>query len=439
MPLPPARRRPDAAPPAPARSGARLEADATLLQLMRGILYPASNVVFAAQEDLAKYTPPADPSTSPNPITSTYGGWQAVENASLAIAEATKLIAVSGRMCSSNRLAPVDRADWKQFTEGLRQAALKSYRAAQTKSTDNMLEAAGDLSDACYMCHAVYREKARRRQGSLPAVNRKSADYKSNSPVGCAPNAVECPAMARGRPLPTAKSWRLLLSLASGAALALAYPDYNLPLLGWIAVAGLIFCSLGAGLRLAAACGLLFGLVHYVISLPWIYTVLREYGPLPGWQAAALLGLLSLAAAVFWALFAGLLAWLSRRGEGLTILAAPFLWVALELLRTHLPDIGFPWNLLGYTASNSLALLQIASVTGIFGLSLLVAGYNSLALWALLSIGRARGSSCVTPARLPGRERRLRSSWLRQPAEGSSRRRSRLTWRTWCRPICPNP
>ncbi len=204
--------------------------------------------------------------------------------------------------------------------------------------------------------------------------------------------------MARGRPLPTAKSWRLLLSLASGAALALAYPDYNLPLLGWIAVAGLIFCSLGAGLRLAAACGLLFGLVHYVISLPWIYTVLREYGPLPGWQAAALLGLLSLAAAVFWALFAGLLAWLSRRGEGLTILAAPFLWVALEFLRTHLPAIGFPWNLLGYTASSSLPLLQIASVTGIFGLSLLVAGYNSLTLWALLSIGRARGSSRVTPA-----------------------------------------
>ena len=204
--------------------------------------------------------------------------------------------------------------------------------------------------------------------------------------------------MARGRPLPTAKSWRLLLSLASGAALALAYPDYNLPLLGWIAVAGLIFCSLGAGLRLAAACGLLFGLVHYVISLPWIYTVLREYGPLPGWQAAALLGLLSLAAAVFWALFAGLLAWLSRRGEGLAILAAPFLWVALEFLRTHLPAIGFPWNLLGYTASSSLPLLQIASVTGVFGLSLLVAAYNSLTLWALLSIGRARGSSRVTPA-----------------------------------------
>jgi hypothetical protein len=116
-------------------------------------------VVFAAQEDLARFTPPDDPSTSPNPITSTYGSWEAVENASLAIAEATKLIAATGRMCSNNRLAPVQRADWQQFTEGLRQAALKSYRAAQTKSTDNMLDAASDLSEACYMCHTMYREK----------------------------------------------------------------------------------------------------------------------------------------------------------------------------------------------------------------------------------------------------------------------------------------
>jgi apolipoprotein N-acyltransferase len=196
------------------------------------------------------------------------------------------------------------------------------------------------------------------------------------------------------------RSSRLLLSLASGAALALAYPDYNLPVLGWVAVAGLIFCSLGAGLRLAAACGLLFGLAHYAISLPWIYTVLREYGPLPAWQAGALLGLLSLAGAVFFAVFAGLLAWVSRRGERMALLAAPFLWVALEYSRTHLPDIGFPWNLLGYTASSSLALLQITSITGIFGLSLLVAAYNSISLWAYLSIRQAKGRSVLTPGAL---------------------------------------
>ena len=133
--------------------------DATLLQLMRGVLYPASNVIFAAQDDLGKYTPPDDPSTSLNPITSTYGGWDAVENASLALAEATRLLTVSGRPCSNGKIAPVQRADWKKYADGLRQAALKSYKAAQMKSTDAMVDAASDLSEACAMCHQVYREK----------------------------------------------------------------------------------------------------------------------------------------------------------------------------------------------------------------------------------------------------------------------------------------
>jgi hypothetical protein len=133
--------------------------DATLLQLMRGVLYPASNVIFAAQDDLGKFTAPDDPSTSPNPITSTYGGWNAVENASMALAESTRLISVPGRACSNGKIAPVQRADWKKYVEGLRVAALKSYKAAQTKSTDAMLDAASDVSDACAMCHQVYREK----------------------------------------------------------------------------------------------------------------------------------------------------------------------------------------------------------------------------------------------------------------------------------------
>jgi apolipoprotein N-acyltransferase len=184
---------------------------------------------------------------------------------------------------------------------------------------------------------------------------------------------------------------------ASGAALALAYPDYHIWLLGWVALGGLIFCSLGAPVRQASVCGLLFGLVHYTISLPWIYTVLRVYGPVPKWEAAGLLLLLSLAASVFCAAFAALVAWLSNRSERLAMLAAPFLWVALEFLRTHLPDIGFPWNLLGYVASNSLGLLQIASVTGIFGLSLLVATYNTLFLWAFLSIGRVKARPLSSP------------------------------------------
>src|SRR5437016_6325669 len=53
--------------PAPGRgssgaAGAKIEAN--LAQLMRGIVYPSSNVIFAAQDDLGKYPPARDPSTS---------------------------------------------------------------------------------------------------------------------------------------------------------------------------------------------------------------------------------------------------------------------------------------------------------------------------------------------------------------------------------------
>jgi hypothetical protein len=146
---------------APARSGAPAPAklDANMAQLMRGVLYPASNVLFAAQEDLSKQPKVADAATSPNPLTSTYGGWAAVENAGLAIAEASRLITIPGRMCSSGHPAPVARADWIKFTADLRKAGLAAYAAAKKKNTEAMVDVAGTVSDACSACHDVYREK----------------------------------------------------------------------------------------------------------------------------------------------------------------------------------------------------------------------------------------------------------------------------------------
>ena len=126
---------------------------------MRGILYPSSNVIFAAQDDLSEFTPPADPSTSPNPLTTTYGGWQAVENAALALAESANLVLLPGRMCSNGKPAPVQRADWVKYAQGLRDAGMAAYKAAQSKSQDAMVEVSGTVAEACSACHDVYREK----------------------------------------------------------------------------------------------------------------------------------------------------------------------------------------------------------------------------------------------------------------------------------------
>jgi hypothetical protein len=148
--------------PAPARGAAGATApriEGNLLQLMRGILYPSSNVIFAAQDDLSRFTPAADPATSPNPLTSTYGGWQAVENAALALSESANLLVLPGRLCGNGKPVPVRRADWMKYVQGLREAGRAAYKAAQSKNQDAMVEAAGTVSDACSACHDVYREK----------------------------------------------------------------------------------------------------------------------------------------------------------------------------------------------------------------------------------------------------------------------------------------
>ena len=133
-----------------------------LLQLMRGILYPASNVIFAAQNDNPadlKSAPGKDPALATDPLVSSYGGWQAVENASLALVEAANLLMLPGRKCANGLPVPMNNPDWPKFVQGLRDAGMKAYAAAQAKDQDKILDAADTMTTACANCHDKWREK----------------------------------------------------------------------------------------------------------------------------------------------------------------------------------------------------------------------------------------------------------------------------------------
>ena len=130
-----------------------------LLQVMRGAFFPTSNVIFAAQDDPTAVEPAFDPSTSPNPLNSAYGGWQAVENAGIALAELANLLTIPGRLCSNGREAPVGNADWQMFAEGIREAGMVAYKAGQSRDLDQVLAVTDTLALACGNCHDVYREK----------------------------------------------------------------------------------------------------------------------------------------------------------------------------------------------------------------------------------------------------------------------------------------
>jgi apolipoprotein N-acyltransferase len=219
-------------------------------------------------------------------------------------------------------------------------------------------------------------------------VSRPSRGVDPRRPAGAAerrqPQSVE-----QTRPVSQilSRKWRILLSFLSGILLALAFPNFNLPFLAWIAVAVLILASLEGGLGEAALRGLLFGVAFYLFATPWIYTVMHQYGPMPPSEAGGVMALMILAASPYFVAFTLCVTWIARRDRNLAVFAAPFLWVALELARSRMPDIGFPWELLGYSASGNLALVQLTAITGIFGLSLVVAAYNAVVVWLIRSRG----------------------------------------------------
>ncbi len=133
---------------------------ANLVQLMRGTLYPESNVVFAAQDVNPADVPHAkDPSMSTDLLTSQYGKWDAVENSALAIAEVSDLLMLPGRKCANGLDVPVKNPDWAKFVEELRDAGMTAYAAAQTKNQDKMTDVADVMTTACKHCHDRYRDR----------------------------------------------------------------------------------------------------------------------------------------------------------------------------------------------------------------------------------------------------------------------------------------
>ena len=137
-----------------------LPAVATLNQLMRGTLYPESNVVFASQDVNPADVPHAkDPSMATDPLASQFGKWEAVENNALAIAEVASLLTLPGRKCANGLDVPLKNADWAKFVGELRAAGMTAYAAAQTKNQDKMTDAADVMTVACKHCHDKYRDR----------------------------------------------------------------------------------------------------------------------------------------------------------------------------------------------------------------------------------------------------------------------------------------
>ena len=166
------------------------------------------------------------------------------------------------------------------------------------------------------------------------------------------------------------------LASASGLLLALSFPKFGHPAFGWVALAPLLVALAGTTLRRAFTLGLVTGAVYFTGTLYWITRVMVMYGDLALWVAV----LVNAALIAYLALFPAIFALVVRRiviAHGpRALMAAPLVWVATELGRTHILT-RFPWVLLGYSQTSVLPIAQFASIFGVYGVSMLVASVSA--------------------------------------------------------------
>ena len=107
----------------------------------------------------------------------------------------------------------------------------------------------------------------------------------------------------------------------------------------------------------------------------WTGATVSTFGGLPVIVAVIVAALLVLYMATYIAVTGAMVAMLTRRFGLGGLCLAPAAWVAMEYLRGILFG-GFPWIPLGNTMVTLLPIAQLASVAGVYGLSLFVAFVN---------------------------------------------------------------
>src|SRR3954471_10534080 len=186
------------------------------------------------------------------------------------------------------------------------------------------------------------------------------------------------------------KAW--LLVTLSAILQVIIFPPIGAGILSWVALAPLFWALLqqprvqilkseddeaGFRPRQGFVLGYLCGVLWYAGTCAWIYHTVHVYGHMDAPVAVGVLMLFCLYLGLYHGIFGALLVVIGRRSGVRTALwVAPFLWVALELARYHIT--GCPWDLLGTVTVNNVGLSRLATITGVYGLSFVLAAANAV-------------------------------------------------------------
>ena len=173
------------------------------------------------------------------------------------------------------------------------------------------------------------------------------------------------------------KRYDIILAIVSGVLLVLGFQPFDIYILPWIAVVPLLIALRGKSLLPSFLLGLLTGFTWFMGTIYWVFHSMYFYGNIPAVISSLMLVLLCLYLGSYVGLFSMLFNSVSKDSKLPALLIVPLLWVSLEFMRTYMLT-GYPWALLAYSQYKFLTIIQIADITGVYGVSFLIAALNGL-------------------------------------------------------------
>ena len=158
--------------------------------------------------------------------------------------------------------------------------------------------------------------------------------------------------------------YRVVMAALSGFILTLSYPKFNLSYLAWVALVPFFIAIRGVSLRKAFLLGFIMGNAFFVSLVYWVQIFFIAALPFAAFVSSTYIGLLTV-----------LINRTTTRLPKWELLIVPALWISVEYYRT-LGFLRFPFGVLGYSQHPVLPIIQIASFTGVFGVSFLIALTN---------------------------------------------------------------
>ena len=170
-------------------------------------------------------------------------------------------------------------------------------------------------------------------------------------------------------------------ALVSGLVFTASIPPFDHYYFAWICLLPLFLARQWVPSKQHFALGLVAGLAWGVGRAYWLTETLQLYGALSFPEALATTALLILYMGLYLAIFVAACRQLNFRSP-LFAWSAACVWALQEWVQTWMIS-GFPWQLLGYSQYLNLPLLQFSSLTGVYGLSFLIALFNTALAQAL--------------------------------------------------------